>query len=120
MSEHKNEKKRNNDALDAYLYAIEYIERETALSALKELPSAGGCSAVDRDDVESAIMNIPIADVEEVRHGEWKEDTEYYDDDYSECNVRKVFCCSLCGRTEKRKEPYCNCGAKMDGERREG
>ena len=45
--------------------------------------------------------------------GEWVEETEYYDDDYSEYNVRKVFACSKCGRTEKRKEPYCNCGAKM-------
>ena len=60
----------------------------------------------------------PTADVVEVRHGEWKVDTEYYADDYSECNVRKVFRCSICGRTEMRKEPYCNCGAKMDGERR--
>lgn len=57
----------------------------------------------------------PTADVEEVRHGKWLEETEYYADDYSECNVRKVYACSLCGRTEKRKEPYCNCGAKMDG-----
>ena len=23
--------------------------------------------------------------------------------------------CSLCGRIENDKEPYCNCGAKMDG-----
>ena len=62
----------------------------------------------------NVIQKHPAADVVEVRHGEWKEDTEYYDDGYSECNVRKVFCCSLCGRTEKRREPYCNCGAKMD------
>ena len=47
--------------------------------------------------------------------GEWREDTEYYDDDYSECNVRKVFVCSRCGRSERKKEPYCNCGAKMKG-----
>ena len=47
--------------------------------------------------------------------GEWLTDTEYYDDDYSECNVRKVFVCSRCGRTERRKEPYCHCGAKMKG-----
>lgn len=23
--------------------------------------------------------------------------------------------CSECGRTEQEKEPYCNCGAKMEG-----
>lgn len=61
----------------------------------------------------------PTADVEPVRHGEWKEETEYYDDEYSECNVRKVFVCSLCGKTEKYKQPYCNCGAKMDEAKQE-
>ena len=44
---------------------------------------------------------------------EWKPYTEYYADDYSECNTRKVWACSRCGRLEKQKEPYCNCGAKM-------
>ena len=47
----------------------EYIKKEDALNAVQELPSVGGCSAVDRDDVESAIMNIPTADVVEVMHG---------------------------------------------------
>lgn len=65
------------------------------------------------------LEDAPAADVVEVRHGEWREDTEYYDDDYSECNVRKVFVCSRCGRSERKKEPYCNCGAKMDGERKD-
>lgn len=28
----------------------------------------------------------------------------------------KVYCvCSRCGRIEYKKEPYCNCGAKMKG-----
>ena len=61
------------------------------------------------------IDSISGADVAPVVHGEWKEETEYYADDYSECNTRKVWACSLCGRTEKIKQPYCNCGAKMDG-----
>ena len=43
----------------------------------------------------------------------WREEVEYYDDEYSECNVRKIFACSRCGRTEKYEQPYCNCGAKM-------
>lgn len=44
---------------------------------------------------------------------EWITDIEYYADDYSECNTRKVFTCSRCGRFEKYEQPYCNCGAKM-------
>jgi hypothetical protein len=66
------------------------------------------------ESVMEYIEEIPAADVAEVKHGYWKEETEYYDDDWGECNVREVFECSLCGRTERRKEPYCNCGAKMD------
>lgn len=66
------------------------------------------------DEVESMVDGLVVDDVEKVRHGYWKEETEYYDDDWGECNVREVFECSLCGRTERRKEPYCNCGAKMD------
>ena len=46
---------------------------------------------------------------------EWEEDTEIYDDDSGEYNMRMVFVCSKCGRVEKQKEPYCNCGAKMKG-----
>ena len=59
--------------------------------------------------------DTPTADVVEVSHGEWE--LEYvYANDYSNDNVRKVFRCSICGRIEKQKEPYCNCGAKMDGD----
>lgn len=47
------------------------------------------------------------------KEAEWEPYTEYYADDYSECNTRKVWSCSRCGRLEKYKEPYCNCGAKM-------
>ena len=48
---------------------------------------------------------------------EWREEIEYYDDAYSECNIRKVLACTRCGRTEKYEQPYCNCGAKMIGRR---
>lgn len=66
------------------------------------------------------------ADVEEVKHGEWIErrgqsylvhpmkfdvNGEPILQDYI------TYVCSCCGRTESNKEPYCNCGAKMDGER---
>ena len=38
-----------------------------------------------------------------VKHGRW---------------IDKVTCyvCSLCGRVERLQEPYCNCGARMDGD----
>lgn len=61
------------------------------------------------------MVEAPTADVAEVKYGEWILDTECYDDDYSEFNIREVFTCSRCGRTESTKQPYCNCGAKMKG-----
>ena len=94
----------------------EYVEREAALRHKRKMSGTDFCGEFwDEAVLCEDIRKIPAADVVEVRHGEWLEEKEYYADDYSECNVRKVYACSLCGRTEKRKEPYCNCGAKMDG-----
>lgn len=64
------------------------------------------------DDVMHNIENEPTADVEEVRHGMWIH--------LGEVGVAKaVYACSLCDRTEcmdiDNLEPYCHCGAKMDG-----
>lgn len=59
------------------------------------------------------VDKVPDSDVEPIKRAEWLPYTEYYADDYSECNIRKVWTCSRCGRLEKYKEPYCNCGAKM-------
>lgn len=35
-------------------------------------------------------------------------------DSWDDNGCDKRYVCSECGRTEKNKEPYCNCGAKMD------
>jgi hypothetical protein len=45
------------------------------------------------------------------RHGYWIEDYVYAADPHDRLRYK----CSMCGRTEEYKEPYCNCGAKMDG-----
>ena len=62
------------------------------------------------------IDNIPTADVEEVRHGEWIIHEDDWFGDYGEC--------SKCGQSyvplegERLDWNYCpNCGAKMDGGR---
>lgn len=59
--------------------------------------------------IEHGVTIQPIA--------EWREEVEYYDDEYSECNIRKVLACTRCGRIEKYEQPYCNCKAKMVGRR---
>lgn len=55
------------------------------------------------------ITLVCIGDEQPVRHGEWimVSRSRFPFDGVS-------FKCSLCGKYEYRKEPYCHCGAKMD------
>ena len=56
------------------------------------------------------------ADYAEVKHGEWIDDMKVISTVGGvEMKALVGYRCSLCGRAELRKEPYCNCGAKMDG-----
>lgn len=99
----------------------EYIDREALLRVLPDdLPY--------KASVKRVLMQAPTADVVEVRHGQWKLEHETYG------KMR----CSICEKecpTERKPDPYedyqmtdfyitspyCpQCGAKMDGERREG
>jgi hypothetical protein len=68
-------------------------------------------------DVWKALNKTPTADVEEVRHGVWIE--QIYD--YGEYLITEGFACSVCGLELMDNDyNYCpNCGARMDGERRE-
>lgn len=103
----------------------DYISREAAIEAVcrrckyafPEDEPCGDCPA------KAAIMAVPAADVEPVRHGKW--------------NIRvsdeRTLCleCSVCGRKVDnfnlhrllifgeygeacQRYPYCHCGAKMD------
>ena len=103
----------------------EYIERELAVKQLEfgltkcalsttddeyeEQYKIGDISARE-DDIHS-IKLLPAADVEPVRHGKWVERS----DKGIVGDLRCPYMCSICGRVEAIKEPYCNCGAKMDG-----
>lgn len=60
--------------------------------------------------VSELIDKVPDADVAPVVHGKWI--SRVYIDT---CGADWTsYCCSLCGRIEIKKEPYCHCGAKMD------
>lgn len=73
------------------------------------------------ESIADAVVRIVdrqlTADVEEVKHGKWVDDIQELT---SPAGVTQKYLigykCSLCGRNERWKEPYCNCGAKMDGE----
>ena len=55
-----------------------------------------------------------------LKHGRWEPHYETFDADMSVGilggNYQTGWQCSVCGRYEPSKEPYCNCGARMDGD----
>ena len=65
-----------------------------------------------------ALLNEePTADVAEVKHGEWTLTKTEFGWNGSEYPVE--YTCSVCGRKEEKEKPYCHCGAKMDGGKKE-
>ena len=96
----------------------EYIEREAVHDLVQSLTKYAWASpdntghrvTVDADDVDFGVDKIPSADVATVRHGRWI--TKQEKDTFA--GYLYSYECSECGRVEQCKEPYCNCGAKMD------
>ena len=97
----------------------EYISRETLLKAVEKMDRLDKESTPYEYDKEGYILlieNAPTVDVAEVKHGEWLDDIQKITTVAGvEHNGLVGYKCSLCGRREGTKEPYCNCGAKMDG-----
>ena len=102
----------------------DYISREAAIEAVcrrckyafPEDEPCGDCPA------KAAIMAVPAADVEPVRHGQWEcvydDNTGETDITCSHCkNTRTVNGCfvSTDGKSCYFEDDYCpSCGAKMD------
>lgn len=55
-----------------------------------------------------------ICKIEKIVHAHWNPDTEYYDDAWSEVNVRHIYRCSRCGCKSDWEALHCVCGARMD------
>ena len=96
-----------------------YIERKLLRKLMLEAGEIAEYKGVIHHVVPISIIdNAPTADVVEVRHGEWLPDYEIFVnepfDTYAD-RIQTGWKCSLCGKVECEKEPYCNCGAKMDG-----
>ena len=90
----------------------DYISREAAIMAITDALGT-------RVPFWETLEKVPAADVVEVVHGEWIDDKSTIIGDIIERN------CSLCGQRMtsgiERLMPYCpNCGAQMEGERRDG
>lgn len=94
-----------------------YIDAERLCRGLKDMAS------VQYPDKQKAILgvvstieNTPTADVVEVKHGEWEQNPY----------CKRIYFCSVCGRhiedgscNPYEHFPYCHCGAKMDGGKKE-
>ena len=79
-------------------------------------PNEIKCRACHVDDMLGEIEDAPTADVVEVKHGEWLENIKVISTvGMTDIKALVGYRCSVCGREEVAKEPYCNCGAKMDG-----
>ena len=96
----------NNDTIKALEELLEVMLYEGDLQR-----SATISKALD-------LVNRQEAEVE-VRHGKWIEETALTENCWGYYKER-VYRCSLCGRIEEEKEPYCHCGAKMDGGNKNG
>ena len=99
----------------------EYIEREAISEEIRKYyyknpPNFSYGEGFDcgLDRAQRAILDAPVADVAEVRHGKWV-------DAYPDIEPNPMFMygiCSECGFEQgiSKYLNYCpNCGAKMDG-----
>lgn len=100
--------------------AKEYIERGEIIRRIKlriddynrDFNSFAPKMVLAYKELLNMVEYLPTADVQEVRHGEWKERQTHKNEVY----------CSECATIEKStdtnyKSPICpNCGAKMDKE----
>lgn len=119
----------------------EYIEREAVLEIVKRtsgdyaaafaeiraLPTADeqevmACAEANLKYANDSLeilrqihgkVSSPSDGVVPVVHGEWiVTKTEF---GWNSAEYPTEYTCSVCGRTERQTEPYCHCGAKMNG-----
>lgn len=88
----------------------EYITRAAAIDAVTEVYYNTPDINLSAERLAEAINSIPAADVAPVVHARW-----ITRNDKGIISMTHPYMCSRCWRVEMNKEPYCNCGAKMDG-----
>lgn len=102
----------------------EYITREAVFEqfdngdadVIETYPDGSVDFGFGASNIRNLINAIPAADVAPVVHGRWRALRKY--------DARRTYRCSVCGRTIRLSlaidineyAPYCNCGAKMDGD----
>ena len=90
----------------------EYIDKDAAVGILEAMSRNADCECIKKrlEKAAKRVNTIPAADVAPVVHGRW---ISFLDGDH--IMPERYYRCSRCGRVESRRQPYCHCGAKMDG-----
>ena len=95
----------------------EYIRRDDAVCAIREFSkTAVGIATEALVWAENVILDIvPSADVAEVRHGEWEENSRTSISERHRQIHYSIYKCSRCNHANGRyKSNFCpNCGADM-------
>ena len=91
----------------------DYIPREAAIELGKKQSCAGIIDGGDFCNISANMLrNIPAADVVEQKHGTWY---------WLSTIFRSSYCCTNCQKRSPYEFDYCpNCGAKMDGGKKDG
>ena len=84
---------------------------------VEKMPSGDSWDALNDKEkiaVLSFLIQLPTADVEEVRRGEWIpiKQIKHWSDTGTTSTEVLGYCCSVCGAEEKFEYRYCHCGAK--------
>lgn len=85
------------------VFPTDYVPRQAIIEAMYHY---------QRPLTEKEVNAIPAADVRENVKGEW---IQHYETTSDNETLPYGWECSLCGRWEMEKQPFCNCGAQMGG-----
>ena len=92
----------------------EFIELEAAVKAFNNFDAGKADSPpftlLTPEEFAEYLYELPAADVAPVVHGRW---ISFLGG--AHIMPERYYRCSRCGRVESRQEPYCHCGAKMNG-----
>lgn len=85
----------------------EYIKKSIAIAIVSD---SADMYPFEKNEAIRRIEDSTPADVAPVVHGRWLPVNGHWGPKI----VRRGYQCSLCGRIENQREPYCHCGARMN------
>jgi hypothetical protein len=98
----------------------EYISREDVIKKIAEVQDKAttGIEDVAYYHAIKIIREMPVADVQPVKHGRWIDIYEYCKaHGLRPSGLEVYYWCSECDKAAKKTSDFCpNCGARMDGD----